>query len=386
MADVERLDVEWLWEGRIPLHALTIIEGIEGVGKSTLLAAIASSVSIGKGLPGVERQDPAANIVWLSAEDNLSHVLKGRLEASKADCSRIFAVEEPFTFDQRGLLALAEGLARYTPRLVIIDPIFAYTDGDANKGKDSRALTRELKALAEKFACAIVLVRHIGKSKGFGDPRAAGLYSIEWRAAARSVLLVGADPDNRHKLAITHTKNNLGPFAESLGYSIEKDPDSPCGARFYWKGLSDLTAERILAAISNEDEKGERLDAVDFLRELLKDGPVESKEVEKARKAAQISDYALRRAKASLGIKVRKSGSPSTNEPQKWGWVLPEGLDEGVDEGVEGVEKKENQRLRSNHSDKSIYSNNLSEGVEGDEYQRLRKVSTPSPVREELEI
>jgi RecA-family ATPase len=60
-----------------------------------------------------------------------------------------------------------------------------------------RSVTDPLTRLAEKFDCAIVGIRHINKSKGFGDARNAGLNGVGWRAAARSALLVGIDKETR---------------------------------------------------------------------------------------------------------------------------------------------------------------------------------------------
>jgi hypothetical protein len=319
MATVQAQKVVWLWVNRIALCAITIVEGIEGVGKSTLLTALAAAVTTGKGLPETAQTIPA-NVLWLSAEDDLAQVLKPRLLASGVDCERVFAVGEPFTLDQQGLLGLRAAIVEYQPKLVIIDPIFAYTRGDANKGNDARALTSELKTISSQFECAICLVRHVGKSKGLGDPRAAGLYSIEWRAAARSVLLVGADPDQPQKRAITQTKNNLGPLAESLGYIIEPDSTSPSGARFAWTGQSDLTAERILSPLRNEDEdeKVGRKEATDFLREALANGPRHSKEIFGEARQCGISERTINRAKAKLGVTTTKQGR------EKWVWALPE--------------------------------------------------------------
>src|SRR5262249_29468014 len=146
----------------------------------------------------------------------------------------------------RGLMGVREAIATYNPVLVVIDPVFAYTEGDPSKGHEARNLTGDLRIIAEQFNCAIILVRHVGKSRGMGDARAAGLYSIEWRAAARSVLLVGADPDNPQKRALTQTKNNNGPFSPAIGYVIEGDPQAASKARFYWSGASDITPEQIL--------------------------------------------------------------------------------------------------------------------------------------------
>jgi len=305
MSGLEPMDVDWLWDNRIALNFITIIEGIEGVGKSTLLCAITAAVTLGAGLPGMNVENPG-NVLWLSAEDDLNRVLKPRLLAAAADCERVFAIGEPFVFDEKGILALSERIAVREPRLVIVDPIFAYTSGNPNEGVNARALTNQLKLLADKFACAIVLVRHVGKTKGFGDPRAAGLYSIEWRAAARSVLLVGADPDSPQKRALTQTKNNLGPLADAIGYVIEPDSTSQCKARFHWTGASDLTAERILASSKDNSEgdqtekRNARSDAEEFLYNVLSEGPCMVENVKAEARKADISAATLRRAKDSL--------------------------------------------------------------------------------------
>lgn len=377
MSDVHALPVDWLWHGRIAIHALTIVEGAEGLGKSTLLTALAAAVTTGAALPGDEARAPQT-VLWLSAEDDLARVLRPRLDAAKADCERVYAVGDPFRFDASGLLALRELIATHTPRLVIVDPIFAFASGDGNKGSDTRALTNDLKSVAEQFDCAIVLVRHIGKARGLGDPRAAGLGSTEWRAAARSVLLVGADPDQPARRAVAHTKHNLGPLAESLGYEIRPDAESPSGARFFWSGASDLTAERMLATVGNLDEAQDRNDAADFLRQLLAGGPVESADVMRAARAAGVTDYALKRAKSELRIRPRKVGGRFGAGPQKWEWALPA---EDGDESPEDGDTFQNSHLLAKHSDKSSYDNKLAEEGEKNKYRHLQAVSPSSVPR-----
>lgn len=361
MADVKTQKVDWLWPNRIASHSLTIMEGIEGVGKSTLLCAIAAGVTLGQGLPESESSTPG-NVVWLSAEDDLARVLKPRLESAGVNCERVFAVGEPFSLNERGLLGLRAAIAQHQPKLVIIDPIFAFTLGDANKGNDSRSLTGELKKIAEQFACAICLVRHVGKSKGLGDPRAAGLYSIEWRAAARSVLLIGADPDQPQKRAITQTKNNLGPPAASLGYLIQSDPDSPSGARFFWTGQSDLTAERILSQVRNEDDEEAvgRREATDFLRDALSDGARPAKDIQTEARQCGISDRTLNRAKAALGIQSKKQGGTFSGR-QNWVWELPP---EDCQTTSEGCQTFEAGNLQLNGSQKTTYASETAEGCQ----------------------
>jgi hypothetical protein len=314
------------------------------------------------------------NVLWLSAEDGLSTMLKPRLLSAGADCGRIFASEQPFTLDDNGFRALREQLALHKPAMVVIDPVFAYTKGDPSKGADARACTNLLKQLAEEFKCAIVLVRHLGKSKGNGDPRVAGLYSIEWRAAARSVLVCGSDPDDSSKRAIAQSKNNLGPFAESVGYKITPDASRASGARFEWLGVSDLTAKRILATPESEDRIAERGDAKTWLQAFLKGGEQKATDVVTESRAEKISKRTLDRAKSDLGIKSRCAGY----NPKVWYWRLPESkfdedgpFDEEAAEDCQPPEIASKVatfngvgNLRVNGSNKGSYSNDLLEGCQ----------------------
>src|SRR6266508_1333021 len=307
MADVQIKSIDWLWENRIPRGTLTIVEGIEGEGKSTMLCAIGDAVTRGQGLFDMPLTSPR-NILWLSAEDDLGRVLKPRLLSVGADVTKVFAVSEPFTFDDKGVELVRQMAQRRSPVMIVIDPIFAYTKGDPSKGADARVITNQLKMIAEEFNCAIILVRHVGKSKGFGDPRAAGLYSIEWRAAARSVLLCGSDPDNPQRRALTQSKNTFGPLSEAIGYTIEKDPSSPTGAKFSWVGVSDLTASRILSGMATDDEKAALHIACDLLEEALSGGERLSDDIKAEAKAVGVSERTLKRARSNLGIVWRREG------------------------------------------------------------------------------
>jgi putative DNA primase/helicase len=325
MADVEIKSIDWLWQNRIPRGTLTIVEGIEGEGKSTMLCAIGAAVTHGKGLADMPLSSPG-NILWLSAEDDLGRVLKPRLLSVGADVARVFAVAEPFTFDSKGVDLVRQMAGRRQPVMIVIDPVFAYVHGDPSKGADARALTNQLRTLSEEFNCAIILVRHVGKSKGFGDPRAAGLYSIEWRAAARSVLLCGSDPDNPQRRALTQSKNTFGPMSDAIGYTIEKDPSSPTGAKFTWIGVSDLTASRILSGMATDDERAARQTACDLLKDGLSKGERLADDIKAEASTVGVSIRTLNRARADLGITWRREGF---GKDAIYYWDLPRASNNG---------------------------------------------------------
>jgi hypothetical protein len=355
MADVTAKEISWLWKPFIPLGEFTILEGIEGLGKSWLCYAIACAVATGSGLPFHEG-DPIkpSNVLLLSAEDSLEHVTRPRLELMKTDLRRIYAIEELFSLDNFiESVQFERAIATYEPKLVLIDPLFSYTGGkNLNQEWDSRAISGKLLITAQKYGCAILGVRHIGKQKGNGDARAAGLGSISWRACARSVLLVGQDPETSEK-AVCQTKNNLArPANFSVGFEI-------LNGEFLWKEIpSSLTQEKMLARPQHEDLRTEQIEAIQFLQESLREGERPSKEIENEARLLGITKYGLRKAKGALGIKPFKKGGYFGGE-KAWFLKLKE-----VEKPTEDTVISNTQHLQQNDSNKAGYINGLAEGAD----------------------
>ncbi|MCH8112423.1 MAG: AAA family ATPase, partial [Proteobacteria bacterium] len=251
----------------IPLGKITSIEGDPGVGKTWLTHAIATAVTLGRGLPECDSFEPG-NVLILSAEDGLSDTIKPRLESFGADCECIFAASEPFSLDPKGFNLLSQLIQQCSPKLVIIDPLVAYMGGkvDLHKANETRSIMSQIALLAERYKCAMVAVRHLTKSSR-NKIIYRGMGSIDLTAACRSVLLVGCDANNPNERAVVHIKSNLAKLAAPIGYGIED-------SKFYWNKESSITAEDILGTENGEvtciDE------AKDFLKELLADEAVEA--------------------------------------------------------------------------------------------------------------
>jgi hypothetical protein len=303
MSSIAPEKVSWLWKPYLPIGKITLLDGWPGIGKSWLTCKLAAIVTRGGGFPNGQAFEPG-NALMFSAEDGLADTLRPRLDACGADVDRIIALnflekDGLAVFDPKGLIRFEATIIEYQPKLVIVDPLFAFTGGsiDIHRANECREVSRILAAIAARQRCGMLCVRHLNKSGGNGSPMRAGIGSIDWLAAARVGLLAGCDPDDESKLAITNYKNNIARKGESLGYRITFDPDTDEGS-FEWVGVSDLTAERILSPAHHEDrdEALERVDAEDFLRCLLAIGRQESVEVEKGRKGVGISDRALKNA------------------------------------------------------------------------------------------
>jgi putative DNA primase/helicase len=315
-------EVSWLWPGLVPRGKLTMMEGDPGCGKTFLALCLAATVSDGAFMPDhetgkVDRVVDPANVLYMTAEDGIADTIKPRLEAMGAVHQRIYLLEG--NRDDKGRLQavtlenmepIEEAVEIVKPSLMVIDPIQGYLGGktDMYRANEVRPLLAALGKLAERYGCAVVCIRHLTK---VNSPKAVyrGMGSIDFAAAARSILLVGRDPDDQNKRAVIQTKNSLAPMAEAIGFTLE-------AGEFHWTGQSDLTVARMFRNEPVEDERTTVDEAKDYLLEALKDGAVEQNIIEADSKELDISYRTLTRAKKALGIKSKRMG-------KKWGWVLP---------------------------------------------------------------
>lgn len=315
MSEVEPQPVEWLWDGRIPLGEITLIEGDPAVNKSTMTLDLAARVS--RGLPMPTGGPPAtpAGVLLLMAEDSQTKTLPLRLRAAGADLNRIAVLSDPITLPADSDV-VGESAFLVGARLVVIDPLMAYMGGDSNSDQSVRRTLGPLKALAELTNAAVVLVRHLNKGGG-RTPLYRGGGSVGIVAAARAALLVGNDPEDENMRVIAPVKNNLGPMAPSVRFEPVSDENGT--VRVEWRGECSYTAGDLL--VRPKDGVGKLDKARVFLLAALRDGPVEQKEIERRGTAEGIAYRTLERAKDALGVVSRRRGFGPGSVVV---WVTPE--------------------------------------------------------------
>jgi|GEM_PF-808412 putative DNA primase/helicase len=378
-SDIKSVPISWLWEGRIALGKLTMIVGDPGLGKSLITATLATHVSKGYPWPVDESKPPIGDVILISAEDDSADTIKPRLEAAEADCTRIHVVEaiqeesvdnegEPvqhmFSF-KRDLEALGELLSSLPNcRLVIIDPISAYLGGaDSNKNSDIRELLAPLSKLAEKYKTAFVLVSHLNKSSGENLLyRTTG--SLAFIAAVRTAYIVAKDPENPDRRLLMPLKSNISKEKTGLAYSImEAENNAPV---IVWESQAvEMTVDEVLDSSESTEERTATDEAVDFLLDLLANGPVKANDVQTKARQVGISKKPLRSAREKLGIKPKKS---STFADGFWEWSLPEDAlrdEEALSEGVGTLDKT--RHLGDIHKSRlDVFVDSLNEKVDKD--------------------
>ena len=315
MSDIPAEEVRWLWYPYLPRGKITIIQGDPGEGKTTFVLALASLLTRGLPAPGNTESQPPMNIIYQTAEDGLADTVKPRLTALGADCSRVLVIDESereLTLSDR---RLAQAIQETGAGLLVLDPIQAYLgDGvDMHRANEVRPIFKRLGQLAEQTGCAIVLVGHMNKMQG-AKSAYRGLGSIDFRAAARSVLLVGRSKDDAETRVVVHDKGSLAPEGASILFSLHADTG------FSWSGFCDTTASELLSGSSPAATKTEQAERL--LLELLEKGEVSSEELVRRSSALGISERTLKIAKQNQGVvSIRRGG--------RWYAKLPDTSQEG---------------------------------------------------------
>ena len=279
MENIAIEQIEWLLYPFIPYGKVTIIQGDPGEGKTTMVLQIIAKLTKGESvLPnkdGEEKQEEQArepvNVIYQTAEDGLGDTIK--------------------------------------PRLVVLDPIqsFLGAEVDMHRANEIRPLMKSVSVLAEKYHCAVILIGHMNKNSA-GKSSYRRLGSIDFQAAARSVLIVGRVKNEPEIRIVCHVKSSLAPEGKSIAFRLDKE------SGFEWIGEYDISANDLLSG----NCRGQKIKgAKEFLLEMLADGAVEQNAILKEADSRGIKGKTLWNAKKALGVQSKKTGN-------RWSWMLPE--------------------------------------------------------------
>ena len=309
MSDVELQSVDWLWYPFIPFGKITMIQGDPGEGKTTLALRLAAACSTGSALPGMELREPFT-VLYQTAEDGLGDTIKPRLNDAGADEGSIFCIDESdqslSLLDKRIEAAIVQTGAK----MMILDPVQGYLGDkvDMNRANEIRSVLKKVAAVAERTGCAIVLVGHLNKAQG-SHSSYRGLGSIDFRAAARSVLLVGRLRNEPHIRVIVHDKSSLAPEGKSLAFSLGTDTG------FSWvDGYGDISSEELLCGYSAETKTSA---AEELIRSMLSGKEqVAAGDIFKAAQRKGISRRTVNEAKKNI------RGIVTTRVGKGWVWGM----------------------------------------------------------------
>ncbi len=320
-ADIETREADWVWKSYLARGAITMLEGDPGRGKGFITIDLAARLSRGDPMPDGSPGPGRRPVIFLTGEDSPEYTEAPRLRAAGADLSMVYFVPERGPGRRWDLGADVPELRAYVRQqqaaLLVIDPITEFLPGvDTHRDNDVRCVLAGLRDIAMEGDCAVLAVRHLNKSSMGAPAIYRGGGSIAFTGAARFVLTVGTDPEDRTRRALANTKNNLEELAPTLLYRIKSFGGV---ARVAWEGTCDLTADQVLQAPRERPRDA----AQDFLREQLEDGPKGQKELLRLAEAAGLTERTLDRAKRALDVESVRTGTV-------WEWRLPPSCSKGA--------------------------------------------------------
>ncbi|MGC2209618.1 MAG: AAA family ATPase [Candidatus Korobacteraceae bacterium] len=301
ISGIEPEEMRWLWKPFLPEGKLCIVEGDPGIGKTTSVLAICANVTRGlEPMPEgvlVERRPPRP-VIFLTAEDGLADTIRPRFDRFGGDIERLFVTQCPGV-GLPDVEAIGEQIARLEPALIVMDPLQAFLGAgvDAYRANEVRPVLSAYTELLQRHRCTLLLIRHLTKGEN-ANALYRGSGSIDFTAAARTVLRVGMDPKDSTQRAIACVKSNNGGTGTAYGFQVED------GGMFRWTGRSDLTPEQMDRATTSKPD-GETAKAQDLLQSILAHGPKPSAEVLAAMKV-HFSDSTVQRARNALGVESKQ--------------------------------------------------------------------------------
>jgi hypothetical protein len=326
-AEIRPARARWLWDGRMPLGALSILAGREGVGKSSVAYWIAARVTRGE-LPGEHAGEPRAVLVC-ATEDSWAHTIVPRLIATGADLRRVYRVEVATDFGTAELSLpgdverVGQAAHELGASLMLLDPLMSRLSAslDTHRDAEVRQALEPLTKMLDAAGMSGLGLLHFNKSMS-GDPLNALMGSRAFGAVARAVSTVVKDPDDdtgARRLFGT-PKNNLGPDDLPLlsftmaGYAVPTDDGDCWTARVVWG--DEVTGSSISEVMRRaQDDRGDRSatqEAADWLADWLtsQGGQDDSAKIKSAGRAAGHNEEALRRARRRLGVRTESHGFP----------------------------------------------------------------------------
>ena len=304
--------VHWLWEGRLPKGALTLLAGREGLGKSTLCVWLAAQVTRGT-LAGQSLGTPAS-VLWVTSEDDPGYNVVPRLMAAGADLDRVHFLEVKLLSGGTvppvlplDLEKVEAAIREVGAVLMVVDPLVSVLDSrlDSHKDHSVRQALDPISKLARDAEVTVLGITHVGKSRQ-GDFSDRVLGSRGFTGAARSVLALMKDPDDpeERRLCLGLQKSNYGNRHEVPTLSIEvQSATVPIGEETASVGkvvMLGETTRSISDLLADSDDLGERADrdeAEEWLRTYLEErgGEAQASDIRKDCQKDGISYDTLKR-------------------------------------------------------------------------------------------
>jgi KaiC/GvpD/RAD55 family RecA-like ATPase len=335
--DIRRRAMRWLWPGRIPMRAVTILDGDPGAGKTLIAADLAVRVAGGYGMPDGAAWDGMGNgapVVYIGLDESLD-VFLHRLDAAGGDRHG-----QVYVWPEGAGVSMPLDVARVTAlivavkaSLVIVDTLVRTADETLKLEvyQDATKVVGAWDAIARATGAAVVVVNHRTKVAG-ADAMSRGYGSKGGVAGvARSMLGASRDhgaPEGQHRFYLEAVKASYSALGSRLAYRIVSalveatdDDGAACDvvtARIDWLlgqvaySAGEVRARNRAASVAREDE---------VARKALADGPLARDVLDARLHELGVAADRVNAVRERCARGRRKSGTANV-----WEYVLREGI------------------------------------------------------------
>lgn len=315
--EIEEEEISWIWYPYLARKTVSIIEGDPGLGKSYAAMIACASIATNLKLPTPKKNMgfQTGPVVYFDIENNAGSVTKARLRYNGFDkMGNYYPIEQAFSIeDEDAVDIIYEHLERIKPVVVAFDTLNTYIGkADTHKASESTQAMNFFVDLAKNFNCAVLVLRHLTKSRG--SAITAGSGSMSFTGSARIVMTVGVHPDDTETRVMAQAKNNLAPMAKGLTFNIEAREKG--FSEFIWGEYTDLTADQILQASNEARTKGSQgahvQDAMEFLEKTITGVAVDTDKLFRMAEKRSIAQKMLERAASKMNVIRKKKGKAET--------------------------------------------------------------------------
>ena len=316
---------------------LGLIVGPTSIGKSTWILQAAIKFGLGAEMFGLKPRGPLRVLIIQSEND--AHEIKWMRDALVKGLD--LSAEQIETVGNQVIVSTVISLAgekfisgalvplvrRFKPDIVIIDPVFAFFDGDAKEQKDvGKFLRHNLIPVAKRFNCGIILVHHTNKPPSSQKDRSgwkhqefayAGSGSAEWANLSRFVIaLRGTSDAHVFEMRVPKRGKRLG-WKSQTGETI--DYQRICHSRADNTMCWSLSTQQELSSDDNSDDAADEGLLLSFVpkeigieKKELMDKATRELDIPRKRATAAVDD-AIKAGKLTV-IEKKRSGA----RPQVW--------------------------------------------------------------------
>jgi putative DNA primase/helicase len=211
--------------------------------------------------------------------------------------------------------------------------------------------------MAERTGCAVLTIMHLNKRSFEHNALYRISSSVDFVAVARSAFLVVPHPEDDQRRVFGSIKSNLSAPPKVLGFRFTDGV-------FAWEpNPVDIKMSDVLSQPEPPKERLALEEAVEFIAELLADGPMAVQQVQREAKSVGISKATLLRARKSLGVESNR-GSKGNDGEGHWEWSLPQAHSCVSDERLADISPVDYANQARNDDSRKMLNDSTNNGIQ----------------------